>query len=76
MAATSAFDASLYGCGMPEEFFVLAAELVLLTMGVPPASLGCYVLFTQGLGNKQSHTIKDGEGGKDNFHTDHQWSTT
>ena len=76
MAATSAFDASLYGCGMPEEFFVLAAELVLLTMGVPPASLGCYVLFTQGLGNKQSHTIKDGEGREDNFHTDHHLTHT
>ena len=73
MAATSAFDASLYGCGMPEEFFVLAAEVVMLSMGFPPPSLNCFVLFTQGLSNKHGHTIKDGkdEDGNDNFHTDH-----
>ena len=80
MAVTAAFDASLYGCGMPEEFFVLAAELLLLTMGIPPASLGCYVLFSQGLSNKHSHTIKglikDGEGGEKNFHTDHHLTHT
>merc|ERR1712108_49259 len=76
MAGTTAFDASLYGCGMPEEFFVLVAEIVLLSMGVPPASLSCFVLFTQGLGNKHSHTIKDGEGRADNWHTDHHLTYT
>ena len=78
MAGVTAFDASLYGCGMPEEFLVLATELVLLSVGFPPASLSWYVLHTQGLGNKHGHTIKEeGEGRRqESFHTDHHLTHT
>ena len=76
MAGITAFDASLYGCGMPEEFLVLATEVVLLLVGLPPASLSWYVLHTQGLGNKLGHTIKEGEGLQENFHTDHHLTHT
>ena len=76
MAGITAFDASLYGCGMPEEFLVLATELVLLSLGLPPASLSWYVLHTQGLGNKHGHTIKEEEKEEENFHTDHHLTHT
>ena len=37
---TLAFDAHIYGNGMPEEFFFLALELVMgVVWGFPPASL-------------------------------------
>ena len=71
MAGVTAFDASLYGCGMPEEFLMLATELVLMSVGFPPASLSWYVLHTQGLGNKHGHTIKEEGRRQENFHTDH-----
>ena len=76
MAGITAFEASLYGCGMPEEFLVLATELVLLSLGLPPASLSWYVLNTQGLGNKHGHTIKEEEREEENFHTDHHLTHT
>ena len=76
MSGITAFDASLYGCGMPEEFLVLATEVVMLSVGLSPASLGWYVLNSQGLGNKHGHTIKEGEDRHDNFHTDHHLTHT
>ena len=72
----TAFDASLYGCGMPEEYFLLGVEVLLLAAGLPPASLGWYVLNTNGLGNKHGHTITEGVQRQENFHTDHHLTHT
>ena len=57
LTGTTAFDASLYACGIGEEYFLLVSELLLLKFfGLPPASFNWFVLITQGIRNKYAHT--------------------
>lgn len=68
---TLAFDAHIYGNGMPEEFFFLLLELGMgLVWGLTPATLNRLVLQFS-MDNKFGHTQKptDHDGG--NFHADH-----
>merc|ERR1712117_939409 len=68
---TLAFDAHIYGNGMPEEFFFLLLEMGLgIGYGLTPATLNRLVLQFS-VDNKFGHTQKptDEDGG--NFHADH-----
>ena len=68
---TLAFDAHIYGNGMPEEFFFLVLELSMGTwFGLTPASLNRLIL-QYSLDNKFGHTqwLKDDQG--QNFHANH-----
>merc|ERR1712209_130107 len=68
---TLAFDAHIYGNGMPEEFFFLLLEMGLgIGYGLTPATLNRLVLQFS-MDNKFGHTQKptDEDGG--NFHADH-----
>ena len=68
---TLAFDAHIYGNGMPEEFFFLVLELSMgVCLGVTPASLNRLIL-QYSLDNKFGHTqwLKDDQG--QNFHANH-----
>ena len=68
---TNAFDAHIYGNGMPEEFFFMALELLAGTMyGQMPATLNKTILqYT--FDNKLGHTQKPEDTCGDNFHADH-----
>lgn len=67
---STAFDAHLYGSGMPEELVCIFVEALGASLGVCPMSLGHYGL-TQSWANKLGHTRKaDGAGGM-NEHADH-----
>lgn len=67
---STAFDAHLYGSGMPEELACIFVEALGAGLGVCPMSLGHYGL-TQSWANKLGHTRKqDGAGGM-NEHADH-----
>jgi len=68
---TLAFDAHIYGNGMPEEFFFLLLELYMgAFLGIFPATLNRLVL-QYSVDNKFGHTqwLKDDAG--QNFHADH-----
>ena len=68
---TLAFDAHIYGNGMPEEFFFLLLELCMgVYCGLMPASLNRLVL-QYSVDNKFGHTqwLEDDAG--QNFHADH-----
>merc|ERR1712037_297203 len=68
---TLAFDAHIYGNGMPEEFFFLVLELSMgVLFGLTPASLNRLIL-QYSLDNKFGHTqwLKDDQG--QNFHANH-----
>ncbi len=70
---STAFDAHIYGSGLPEEFFMLWLEAgMALQFGMLPASLGSHILYLS-WSNKIGHTehATDPRGNK--FHTDHHY---
>jgi len=68
---TLAFDAHIYGNGMPEEFFFLLLELLTgVFCGLTPATLNRLVL-QYSIDNKFGHTQKPEDTCGDNFHADH-----
>merc|ERR1711936_1089287 len=68
---TLAFDAHIYGNGMPEEFFFLLLELGLgIGYGLTPATLNRLIL-QYSFDNKFGHTQKPEDTCGDNFHADH-----
>jgi len=68
---TLAFDAHIYGNGMPEEWFFLLVELLSgVTLGLIPATLNRLVL-QYSVDNKFGHTQKPEDTCGDNFHADH-----
>jgi len=71
LQGTLAFDAHIYGNGMPEEFFFLLLELVVgVQFGLVPATLNRLVLQFS-IDNKFGHTQKPEDTCGDNFHADH-----
>jgi len=71
LQGTLAFDAHIYGNGMPEEFFFLLLELVVgVQFGLAPATLNRLVLQFS-IDNKFGHTQKPEDTCGDNFHADH-----
>ena len=71
MHGTTAFDATLYGWGMPEELIILPLELVVLAWaGLPPTLANLHAMAV-GLGNKYGHVMLEGDAAIDNFHADH-----
>lgn len=70
LQGTNAFDAHIYGSGMPEEWLGLAVEIgFALWFGLTPLSLNHHSLWLSWT-NKVGHT--KGEG-KDNHHVDHHY---
>ena len=68
---TIAFDAHIYGNGMPEEFFFMLLELLAGTIyGQMPATLNRNIL-QYSFDNKLGHTQKPEDTCGDNFHADH-----
>jgi sterol desaturase/sphingolipid hydroxylase (fatty acid hydroxylase superfamily) len=68
---STAFDAHLYGSGLPEEFFMLWLEVgMALQFGFVPATLGYYIL-TLSWSNKIGHTEHASDPRGNKFHTDH-----
>jgi len=68
---TLAFDAHIYGNGMPEEFFFLLLELLAgVLCGLTPATLNRLIL-KYSIDNKFGHTQKPEDTCGDNFHADH-----
>lgn len=69
---SSAFDAhSLFGNGMPEEFFFILLELMCVVLiGLPPA-LTNFFLLKMIIKNKFAHTENPEDDAGDNFHTGH-----
>ena len=68
---TIAFDAHIYGNGMPEEFFFMLLELLAGTLyGQMPATLNKSIL-QYSFDNKLGHTQKPEDTCGDNFHADH-----
>ena len=68
---TLAFDAHIYGNGMPEEFFFMLLELTMgVQLGVMPASLNRLIL-QYSWDNKNGHTQKPEDTAGENFHADH-----
>ena len=68
---TTAFDATTFGWGMPEELVILPLELLLLAWtGLPPTMANLHVM-TVSLGNKYGHVMLEGGAAIDNFHADH-----
>jgi len=68
---TLAFDAHIYGNGMPEEFFFLLLELTMgVYLGLMPATLNRLVM-QYSLDNKHGHTQKPVDTAGENFHADH-----
>jgi len=67
---STAFDAHLYGSGMPEELVCIFVEAVGAALGVCPMSLGHYGL-TQSWANKLGHARKEDGAGGMNEHADH-----
>jgi len=68
---TLAFDAHIYGNGMPEEWFFLLVELSAGAMfGLLPATLNRLIL-QHSVDNKFAHTQKPEDTCGDNFHADH-----
>ena len=71
MPGTTAFDAHVYGNGMPEELVGLVVELVgALWFGVMPASFNRSVLHLSWT-NKVGHTQQPQDVHGNNHHTDH-----
>ena len=69
---SSAFDAhSIFGNGMPEEFFFLLFELsCVVWFGLPPA-LTNYFILNMMIMNKFAHTEKPEDLAGENFHSGH-----
>jgi len=68
---STAFDAHIYGNGMPEEFFLLCIDIIATCMfGLTPASLNHHILWHSWT-NKMGHTEQKKETGGNNFHPDH-----
>ncbi|XP_023323322.1 uncharacterized protein LOC111697529 [Eurytemora carolleeae] len=68
---TNAFDAHIYGNGMPEEFFFLVLELCMaMFAGLTPATLNRTIL-QYSVDNKFGHTQKPEDTAGENFHADH-----
>merc|ERR1719483_192428 len=68
---TLAFDAHIYGNGMPEEYFFLLLELLTgVLWGLTPATLNKLVI-QYSIDNKFGHTQKPEDTCGDNFHADH-----
>jgi len=69
---SSAFDAhSIFGNGMPEEFFFLIFELSCSNLlGLPPAHIN-YFLLKMIIQNKFAHSEISNDIAGDNFHTEH-----
>lgn len=68
---TLAFDAHIYGNGMPEEYFFLLVELIAGVMfGLIPATLN-RLIIQYSIDNKFGHTQKPEDTCGDNFHADH-----
>ena len=68
---TLAFDAHIYGNGMPEEFFFMLLELTMgVYLGLMPATLNRLIL-QYSLDNKHGHTQKQVDTAGENFHVDH-----
>ena len=69
---SSAFDAhSIFGNGMPEEFFFILLELTgCVVFGLPPA-LTNFLLLKMIVLNKFAHTENPDDVAGDNFHTGH-----
>lgn len=71
ITGTTAFDAHIYGNGMPEEFCMLLLELcAALRFGLLPASLNRWILYLSWT-NKQGHTQQPEDTHGNNHHTDH-----
>ena len=73
---TTAFDAHIYGIGMPEEFFVLwIGEIVLSNLfGVPPFSFNFFVIqmsWWNKWGHVRGQRDKEGRNNHANHHTLH-----
>ena len=68
---TLAFDAHIYGNGMPEEFFFMLLELTMgVQFGLMPATLN-RLIMQYSLDNKLGHTQKPEDTAGENFHADH-----
>eukprot|EP00939_MAST-03C_sp_MAST-3C-sp1_P002437 g2437.t1 len=68
---STAFDAHVYGNGMPEEWCYLWIEIVAsLYVGIPPPTLNPHVLYLSWT-NKVGHSENVEDDGGCNFHTDH-----
>jgi len=68
---TNAFDAHIYGNGMPEEFFFMLLEVGMgLYARLTPASLNRFIL-QHSIDNKFGHTQKPEDKCGENFHADH-----
>ena len=68
---TLAFDAHIYGNGMPEEFFFMLLELTMgVKLGLMPATLNRLIL-QYSWDNKNGHTQKPEDTAGENFHADH-----
>ena len=68
---TLAFDAHIYGNGMPEEFFFMVLELTMgVNLGLMPATLNRLIL-QYSFDNKNGHTQKPVDTAGENFHADH-----
>jgi len=70
---TTAFDAHIFGSGAPEEWLLLMCDLLLvLGLGVVPASLSYHVLAVSWVDKWRFHTRTEGPGlQEENFHADH-----
>lgn len=68
---TNAFDAHIYGCGMPEEWCYLMIHLILsLVFGCPPVELNpCLMQFSYD--SKIGHTHWENDTTGKNWHADH-----
>ena len=68
---TLAFDAHIYGNGMPEEFFFMLLELTMgVNLGLMPATLN-KLIMQYSWDNKNGHTKKPEDTAGENFHADH-----
>ena len=69
---SSAFDAhSIFGNGMPEEFFFLLFEMACMhLLSLPPVHMN-FFLLKMIIQNKFAHTEVPGDTAGDNFHTGH-----
>jgi len=67
----TAFDAHIYGSGMPEEWFLLAIDVVAsVHFGLMPSSLNHMILYHSWT-NKVGHTEQEEDHDGNNFHSDH-----
>mmetsp|Transcript_6926 Transcript_6926/g.15356 ORF Transcript_6926/g.15356 Transcript_6926/m.15356 type:complete len:143 (+) Transcript_6926:416-844(+) len=72
MHGSTAFDAHVYGSGLPEEWAMLMMELWgTVLLGVPPPSVTNWFVIYTSWTNKTGHTrVADGRRGQNN-HADH-----